>query len=125
MIKNAVLAGILIGATLATNVLAGENVCLTRSRLVSSRAAGDNTIEMIDRQMNRFTVRVQAPCPALDDLNARIILGRTWRNLSCLDSSVVINVAATGRGTTACRVASVQAGSPTQANASPTTAPPN
>ena len=111
MIKNTLLIGVLIGAMLSTEVFAGETPCLTRSRLVSSRAIGDNTIEMIDRNMNRFTVRTQS-CPNLNDLNATIILGRSWRNLSCLNSSVILNVAASGRGVRPCRVASVEAGSP-------------
>ena len=111
MKKNAVLIGVLMGTILSTEVLAGEAACITRNRLVSSRAVGDNTIEMIDRNMNRFTVRTQS-CPNLNDLNATIILGRSWRNLSCLNSSVTLNVAASGRGTRPCRVASVEAGSP-------------
>jgi len=111
MIKNAVLTGVLMAAMLSTQVFAGESVCLTRSRLTSTRALGDNTIEMIDRNMNRFTVRTQS-CPNLNDSNATIILGRSWRNLSCLNSSVILNVAASGRGVRPCRVASVEAGSP-------------
>jgi len=111
MIKSATVTGILMGAMFSTQVLAGEAACITRSRLVSSRPLGNNTIEMIDRNMNRFTVRTQE-CPNLNDLNATIILGRSWRNLSCLNSSVTLNVAASGRGTRPCRVASVEAGSP-------------
>ena len=78
---------------------------------MSSRPLGDNTIEMIDRNMNRFTVRTQA-CPNLNFTNATIILGRSWRNLSCLNSGVTLNVAAPGRGLGTCRVASVEAASP-------------
>jgi hypothetical protein len=111
MMKNAVLIGVLMGTILSTEVLAGEAACITRNRLVSSRAVGDNTIEMIDRNMNRFTVRTQS-CPNLNDLNATIILGRSWRNLSCLNSSVTLNVAASGRGARPCRVASVEAATP-------------
>ena len=111
MIKNAAVTGVLMGVMLATEVLAGEAACITRNRLVSSRALGDNTIEMTDRQMNRFTVRTQN-CPNLNDLNATIIVGRSWGNLSCLSSSVTLNVAASGRGVRPCRVASVEAATP-------------
>jgi hypothetical protein len=111
VIKSAILTGVLIGTMLSTQVLAGETTCLTRSRLQSSRALGDNTIEMIDRNMNRFIVRTQN-CPNLNDLNATIIVGRSWRNLSCLNSTVTLNVAATGRGLGTCRVASVEAAGP-------------
>jgi hypothetical protein len=86
-----------MGTMLSTQVLAGEAACITRSRLVTARPAGNNTIEMIDRDMNRFTVRTQA-CPNLDFINATVILGRSWRNLSCLNSSVTLNVSAPGRG---------------------------
>jgi hypothetical protein len=111
LMKNTLLTGVLVGTMLSTQVLAGESTCLTRNRLMSSRALGDNTIEMIDRNMNRFIVRTQN-CPNLNDLNATIILGRSWRNLSCLNSTVTLNVAASGRGVNGCRVASVEAGSP-------------
>jgi len=118
MTKNTLLIGVLMGTMLSTQVLAGDAACITRSRLVSSRPLGNDTIEMIDRNMNRFTVRTQ-PCPNLNDLNATIILGRSWRNLSCLNSSVTLNVAASGRGLGTCRVASLEAGSPTQAASPP------
>ena len=111
MVDKTFLTGVLMGAMLSTQVLAGEAACITRSRLVSSRPLGNDTIEMIDRNMNRFTVRTQ-PCPNLNDLNATIILGRSWRNLSCLNSSVTLNVAASGRGARPCRVASVEVASP-------------
>src|SRR5262245_33937150 len=124
MTRNAILIGVLLGTMLSTEVLAGEAACITRNRLMSTRVLGNNTVEMIDRNMNRFTVTTQS-CPPLNDLNATIILGRSWRNLSCLNSSVTLNVAASGRGVRACRVASVEAGSPTQANAALTDAPPN
>jgi len=111
MIKSAILAGVLMGALLATEVLAAESACLTRNRLVSSRAVGGDTIEMTDRQMNRFIVRTQA-CPNLDFTNATVIVGRSWNNLSCLNSSVTLNVSAPGRGVRACRVVSVEAANP-------------
>lgn len=107
MIKNAILTGVLMGTMLSTHVLAGEAACLTRSRLVSSRAIDENTIEMIDRQMNRYTVRRQRPCANLNFSNATLIY-RSWGNLSCLNSSVSINVAAPGRGVRTCRVAAVE-----------------
>ena len=125
MTRKAILTGVLMGTMLSTQVLAGESACITRNRLVTARAVDENTIEMIDRLMNRFIVHMQGACPNLNDANARFVFGRTWSNLSCLDSSVIINVAASGRGVRACRVASVEAASPTQANASPPTAPPN
>jgi hypothetical protein len=111
MKKNAILTGVLIGTILSTQVMAGEGVCLTRSRLVSARAIDENTIEMIDRQMNRFTVRMQRPCANLAQVGPTLVY-RFWGNLSCLDSSVSINVAAPGRAVNTCRVAAVEAASP-------------
>jgi hypothetical protein len=107
MMKNAVVAGVLIGAVLSTQVLAGENTCLIRSRLMSARAVDENTIEMFDRQMNRFIVSLQRPCSNLNE-PAPTMVYRFWGNLACLDSSVSINVAARGRAPNTCRVASVQ-----------------
>ena len=111
MIKNAVVTGVLIGAMLSTQVLAGEGTCLTRSRLMSARAVDENTIEMFDRQMNRFIVNLQRPCSNLTE-PAPTMVYRFWGNLSCLDSSVSINVAARGRASNTCRVASVEAATP-------------
>jgi hypothetical protein len=59
MIKNPVVIGMLMGALLSTQVFGGESACLTRNRLVSSRAINENTIEMVDRLMNRFIVRME------------------------------------------------------------------
>jgi hypothetical protein len=109
--KYAIVTGVLMGAMISTQLLAAESVCLTRSRLVSARAIDENTIEMVDRQMNRFTVRMERPCANLGQINPTLVY-RFWGNLSCLDSSVSINVAAPGRPANNCRVASVEAGAP-------------
>jgi hypothetical protein len=109
--KYAVVTGVLMGAMLSTQVLAGESACLTRSRLVSARAVDENTIEMTDRLMNRFTVRMERPCANLAATNPTLVY-RFWGNLSCLDSSVSIDVAALGRPVNNCRVASVEAAAP-------------
>lgn len=111
MIRNAAVTGVLISAILCTQVLAAENVCLTRSRLMSARAIDENTIEMIDRQMNRFNVHLQRACSNLT-LPDPVMVYRFWGNLSCLDSSVSINVTARGRAPNTCRVASVEAATP-------------
>jgi hypothetical protein len=111
MINRAVVTGALMGTMLSSQVLGGEAACLTRSRLVSARAIDENTIEMVDRLMNRFIVRMQRACTNLNDANATFIY-RFWGNLSCLDSSVSINVAAPGRGVLTCQVVAVEAASP-------------
>jgi hypothetical protein len=111
MIKNAVVTGLLMGTLFSNQVIAGEAACLTRSRLVSTRPIDENTIEMTDRLMNRYIVRMQNACDNLNYTNAKFIF-RFWGNLSCLNSSVSINVTAPGRGARTCRVASVEAASP-------------
>jgi hypothetical protein len=112
MLKNTTVTGVLIGVMLSTQVLAGENSCLIRSRLMSARAIDENTIEMFDRQMNRFVVNLQRPCSNLNE-PAPTMVYRFWGRLACLDSSVSINVAARGRAPNTCRVASVEAATPT------------
>lgn len=111
MIRNAAVTGLLIGTLFSSQVLAGEAACLTRSRLVSTRPIDENTIEMIDRLMKRYIVRMERACENLNYTDAKFIF-RFWGNLSCLDSSVSINVTAPGRGVRNCRVAAVEAASP-------------
>lgn len=108
MIRNAAVTGVLLGAMLSTQVFAGESACLIRNRLMSARAIDENTIEMFDRQMNRFIVNLQRPCSNLTQ-PAPTMVYRFWGNLACLDSSVSINVAARGRAPNTCRVGSVEA----------------
>jgi hypothetical protein len=104
MTKNAAVAGVLIGAILSTQGLAGENACLVRNRLMRARAIDENTIEIFDRQMNRVIVNLQRPCSNLNE-PAPTLVYRFWDNLACLDSSVSINVAARGCAPDTCRVA--------------------
>jgi len=101
------LTGALVGAVSSTNVQAGESVCLTKSRLNSWRPIDQNTMEMTDKQMKRYTVHMRDSCENLTYANATLIY-RYWGNLSCLSSSVLVRVAAPGRGALSCRVDRVE-----------------
>jgi uncharacterized protein DUF6491 len=115
MHRNAILVGTLIGSMLASPVLAASgNVCLQRNRVVSWRAVDENTIVYTDRQMNQYTVTLRDRCSPLTQSTA-VLVYRNWASLSCLQSNDAIRVKATGRALTTCRVATVQAGAPTQA----------
>jgi len=128
--KRIILTGALAGGMLAsltgafmatvqpTDVLAGESVCLTKSRLMSWKPIDANTLEMTDKQFKRYTVHMQDECTNLTAQTATLVYC-FWGNLSCLDSRVSMRVASPGRGALTCRVASVelaedakQAGSP-------------
>ena len=117
--KHMILTGALAGGMLAgltgafmatlqpTDVLAGETVCLTKSRLMSWKPVDASTIEMTDKQFKRYTVHMQGTCENLTNQTATLVY-RFWGNLSCLDSSVSMRVASPGRGALTCRVASVE-----------------
>ena len=107
MVATGSLTGALLGTVNSTHALAGEEVCLTKSRLQSWRPIDENTLEMTDKQMKRYTVRMQGSCANLTYTNPTLVY-RYWGNLSCLNSSVLVRVAVGGRGALSCRVASVE-----------------
>jgi hypothetical protein len=110
--KNAIIIGVLLGATISTQLLAGEGqACIQRNRLQSWRALDENTLQMTDKQMNNYNVTFRAPCRGLADSRVTLVFGRAWSNLGCLSAGMPINVSAAGRGLATCRVASVTAAS--------------
>ena len=107
--KNALLVGTLAGALLAPQIVAAaEEACLQRNRLVSWRAIDDSTLEMTDRNMSKYTVRLARRCTPATRTNARLVY-RTWTNLSCLRSGEVLTVLAPGGVRATCPVAGVEA----------------
>jgi hypothetical protein len=111
--KNAILVGALLGATLATPVLAAANDpnCLQHNRMVSWRAIDENTLVFIDRQMKEFTVQMKNSCQGVTNGGATLIYD-TWTNLSCLNPGMIIHVVAPGLVRSTCSIASVHAGAP-------------
>jgi hypothetical protein len=111
------LVGLLVGTLLAGPVLAqdGKNVCLSRNRIMSWHAFDDSTIIYTDRQRNHYTVKLRDSCRGLTSSTATLIYGRSSGNaLRCMSSGDAVSVKATGLAGATCRVASVQAGAPTQ-----------
>ena len=107
MNKNALLTGALMGAMLSTQVLAASDVCLQHNRFVSWRAVDDNTLEMTDNNMMRYTVHLGSPCMGVTRADAKLVF-RTWTNLGCLLPGEIITVTAPGLGAVTCSVANVQ-----------------
>jgi len=116
--KNTVLIGTLAAAILATQIAAAaEGSCLQRNRLSSWRAVDDRTLEMTDRQMNRYTVRLMNRCLQATRAGARLSY-RHWTALSCLRSGEILTVSAPGGGRATCSIAGVEGAqaTPTAAN---------
>jgi hypothetical protein len=112
MKKNAVLLGALMGAMLATPVMAAAGeVCLQHNRIWSTRALDDRTVVATDRNYNRFTIHMNAGCFALGRADSRLVF-RTWQDLACVDRGDIIGVVAPGLGFINCSVAGVTAGAP-------------
>ena len=110
--KNAVLAGALMGAILATPVLAAsETACLQHNRILSWKALDGRTLLVTDRSQNRYTVRMNGGCVGLNNAAATLVF-QQWMNLSCLASGDMIGVRTPGLGYASCSVAGVQAGAP-------------
>jgi hypothetical protein len=106
-----VLVGALMGAMLATPVLAASgDACLQHNRILSLRALDDRTVLATDRNYHRYTIHMNAGCIGLDNAAAHLVF-RTWQNLACVDRGDIIGVQAPGLGFVTCSVAGVQAGS--------------
>jgi hypothetical protein len=109
---HAVLAGALMGAMLATPVLAASNnACLQHNRIWGWRALDARTILVTDRMQNRYTVNMRGGCYGLTDGGA-VLVFRTWSNLSCIGGGDLIGVRTPGLGFTSCSISDVQAGAP-------------
>ena len=108
MNKNALLTGALMGAMLSTQVLAAAgNACLQHNRFVSWRAVDDNTLEMTDNNIMRYTVHLGSRCMGVTRADAKLVF-RTWTNLGCLMPGEIITVTAPGIGPVICSVSGVQ-----------------
>jgi hypothetical protein len=110
------LVGVLVATLLAGPVLAqASNVCLSRNRIMSWHAFDDSTIIYTDKQRNHYTVKLRDSCRGLTNRTATLIYGRSSGSpLSCMSAGDAVNVKASGIAGATCRIASVQAGAPTQ-----------
>ncbi|HXJ03212.1 MAG TPA: DUF6491 family protein [Micropepsaceae bacterium] len=107
---KAALAGMVMGAMLATPVLAAaDNACLQHNRIWSWRAVDDNTVVVTDRNSNRYTVHMNPGCTGLTYGGATLVF-RTWQNLGCVDRGDIIGITAPGLGFITCSIAGIQGG---------------
>src|SRR3954469_10642416 len=110
--KSAVLVGALMGAMLATPVLAASgNACLQHSRIWSTRIVDDHTVVVTDRTHNRYTVNVRGACTGLTNGDA-VLVFRTWTNLGCVGPGDMLGVRTAGLGFVSCYIDNVQGGAP-------------
>jgi hypothetical protein len=104
--------GILIGATVATPLLAqDENVCLQRNRIWNWKALDENTLLYKDRTQKEYVVTFRNRCAHVTRSNATLIY-LNESSLSCLSPGDAIGVKAPGYPGSVCRVESVRSGTP-------------
>lgn len=108
--RNVIVAGALMGAMLATPVLAAANsACLQHNRVWSWRAMDERTVLVTDRMKNRYTMNLRGACTGLTDGGA-VLVFRTWTNLGCVGTGDLLGVRTPGLGFVTCAISNVQAG---------------
>ncbi|HMI98161.1 MAG TPA: DUF6491 family protein [Micropepsaceae bacterium] len=110
--SHAGLVGALMGAMLATPVLAASSdACLQHNRIWGWRALDERTVLVTDRMQNRYTINMRGSCFGLTDGGA-ILVFRTWTNLGCVGVGDLLGVRTPSLGFTSCSISNVQAGAP-------------
>ena len=111
-IISAVVAGLLMGATAATPVLAqAGQACLQHNRMQSWRAMSEYEMDFTDIQRHHYLVSVTPACRGLTDPQAHLIF-HTWENLQCLPVGEIIEVTSPVFGRTSCAISGVQQNGP-------------
>ncbi len=108
---NGIVAGLLMGATAATPVLAQPQACLQHNRMQSWKALNDRVLDFTDLDRHHYTVTMSHACLGLTDPQAHLIF-HTWQNLQCLPPGEIIEVTTPVFGRTQCSVANVQPNGP-------------
>lgn len=112
MLGKRLLTGALMGAMMATPVLAAtENDCLQHNRMVSWRAIDEDTFIFTDRQMHEYTVEMKSRCMGATHPGAQLVFD-TWENLACLMPGMIVHVVAPGLVRSSCAIGAVHAGAP-------------
>jgi hypothetical protein len=110
--KKVVLVGALMGAMLATPVLAASgDACLQHNRILNLRAKDIQTVIATDLNYHRYTIHMNPGCTGLDNAAAHLVF-RTWQNLACVDRGDIIGVEAPGLGFVTCSIDRISAGAP-------------
>lgn len=122
MRTHTVLAAALVGVLGAVPALAQEAVCLRHNRIVSTEILNNRTVVATDRQDNKYTIHMTAPCAGFDKLSAMWLSFRPWSELACLQHGDMIGYTLAGEplvisvhGSTSqlsCTIGSVTAGAP-------------
>lgn len=105
---RAIIAGLLIGATLASPVLAAEDACLQANRIWGWQAVNDRTLVVTDRTYNRFTVRLSGGCINLAQNTGQQLVFRTKTSLGCVSQGDRIAFNSLGLGRLTCFVNGVE-----------------
>ena len=104
---KAMITGALIGATLASPVLAAETTCLQANRIWGWQAVNDRTLTVTDRNYNRYTVHLSGGCINLRQYIADPLVFRTRTELGCVGQGDRIAFNVTGLGPMTCFVTGV------------------
>jgi len=105
---RAVVAGLLIGATLASPVLAAEEACLQSNRIWGWQAVNDRTLIVTDRTYNRYTVRLSGGCINLSQYTSAQLAFRTRTSLGCVGQGDMVAFNSPGIGPLSCFVTGVE-----------------
>jgi len=106
-----VVAGLVMGATAATPLLAQPQACLQHNRMQSWKALNDRVLDFTDLDRHHYTVTMQPACRGITDPQAHLIF-HTWENLQCLPVGEIVVVTTPVFGRTQCAVAGVQPNGP-------------
>jgi hypothetical protein len=105
--KRVWVTGLLMGATLASPVIAAENACLQSNRVWGWKALDDRTLEVTDRNYQRYTVHLTGGCIGLDKYAAAPLVISTRTSLGCVGQGDRIAFRAPGLGPLSCVVMDV------------------
>jgi len=105
---RATVVGLLLGATLASPVLAAENACLQANRIWGWQAVNDRTLSVVDRNYNRYIVHLSGGCINLRQYTAEPLAFRTRTELGCVGQGDMIAFRSPGLGPLTCFVTGVE-----------------
>jgi hypothetical protein len=106
--RNAVLAGAVLGAMLASPVMAAGEACLQHNRIFSLRQTDARTFLATDRNLRHFTIRLNSGCTGLSTGSATPVF-QPWQELACVRRGDVVGVASGGMGLVSCAIVAIEA----------------
>jgi len=106
------LTGLLMGAAVATPVLAADEACLQNNRIWGWQALNERTLVVTDREYKRYTVHLTGGCIGLDRYAGAGLEFRQKLNLGCLSQGDTVAFNSPGIGRQSCFVTSVESAAP-------------